>query len=180
MVWQVETRQNRFLPRLGAPLANIAVNRDDTMYAVSTLANQVVLVDAISFRNVQVFKGLAAATAVDLQGPPMVTASPKGDNIVIAAGVGTLQVYNPARDRAEYDLEVFHRNYISRTQGKAVTPVRVQHVAFCKVSPGCLMFTRCLWAALAGPFAHLRRPAPVSRLSRAAGWRVHGHRREPG
>jgi len=119
----------------GAPLTHIGTNRDDTMYAVSTCGNEVILIDSVSFKHIQVFRGLAAITAIDTQGSFTPTVSPRGDNLIISGGIGTMQVYNPARDRVEYEMEVFHRNYISRTQGKAVIPVLIQHVAFCKVSP---------------------------------------------
>ena len=58
VVWQISSGNKRFLPRLGAPIAEIAVDDRDCLYAISSKDNAVRIIDAASFRVMKTFQGL--------------------------------------------------------------------------------------------------------------------------
>jgi NET1-associated nuclear protein 1 (U3 small nucleolar RNA-associated protein 17) len=134
VIWQVATGNQRFLPRLGAPITGVAVSADDTVYATCHSDNTVRVVDALSLEQRQAVCGLRRAPVGDAAHSIKcgMATLPGDDRVVLNGAVGSLQVFNCFTDRLEREYQVVDRVYLSRTHGERVVNTTVDHVTFTK------------------------------------------------
>jgi NET1-associated nuclear protein 1 (U3 small nucleolar RNA-associated protein 17) len=134
VIWQVDTGNQRFLPRLGAPFTGVAVSNDDTTYATCHTDNTIRIVDAASLEQQQAVRGLRRSPT----GAPAhaircgLVAAPSEGQVVLNGTLGSLQLFNVNSNRVETEHQIVERTYVSRAFGEHIVETTVDHVAFSK------------------------------------------------
>ncbi|XP_028415073.1 WD repeat-containing protein 75-like [Dendronephthya gigantea] len=124
--WQVDTSHKQFKPRLGAPIAHICNNQDDTVIAVCHTDNVVNLVSAVDLSVVNVVQGLARANHVYTG----LLADPLSKSLVLNSQDGKLQFYQPDTDSLAFTLEIVKQNYISKPKNEPLQMTAVEKISF--------------------------------------------------
>jgi WD40 repeat protein len=131
VVWQTDTGNSLFLPRLGAPIRSVSVSQSVTgshplLYAVSLVSNAVVGIDAASMKVLWTVRGLAisgyAGHARSLIG--RLVPEPRTGCFVLdgVPNSGQLQMFDPLASAHIGNVEVVKRNYVSKMN------VKTQHM----------------------------------------------------
>ncbi|KAI9013838.1 quinon protein alcohol dehydrogenase-like superfamily [Phycomyces nitens] len=133
VIWQLETDNRQFLPRLGGSITSINISPNHKYYSVGLADNSIRLINSISQTIEQVIQGLQYAQ-VESNRLPLTTGlmvEPRNNNIVLNGVPGSLQFYNTQGDHHVMDLEVAPTNHTARKEitDKIVTS-NVEHVAF--------------------------------------------------
>jgi len=142
--WQLDTGHRQYVPRLGGTITAITVSPDGNRYALACFDNAIRLVDAVSSKVVAQIQGLqhARASAVRssaaLSSTPHVPRSlmselvvePRHRLLVLPGAPGAIQFYDVYRDRHVSELEIVHRNFVSRVDDEHSIPTRIERVAF--------------------------------------------------
>lgn len=132
VIWQVETGNKRFLPRLGAPITGVSISPDDVLYGSSHADNTVRVIDAVSLEQRQHVRGLQRAPVGDPAAALKcgMLPGPAAGTVVLNGATGALQFFNVHTDRLERVHQVVERMFISRTEREQIEETTVDHVAF--------------------------------------------------
>ncbi|KAI9029365.1 WD40-repeat-containing domain protein [Hyaloraphidium curvatum] len=150
IVWQLQTRQKSFLPRIGGEIRSIDISPDGETYAVGLADGSVKLLDSASLAIRQTVEGMrfggrrgSARKAVltceifpAANLPMALRRSPAGlsyeayRNQLAFFGPRFVQFWSLDTNSHAADVEVTPRNRISRTETKELVDSRVTHVAF--------------------------------------------------
>ena len=119
VIWQLETLEKTFLPRLGGPITHIARSPDDAAcYALGQQDNAVRLV---SLARMEVLLSLHGVRPPPVGAPPAAAAAgcclqPGSGYLVLPGQGGSVQLYDAARDRHVERLQIVARNTVSPTE----------------------------------------------------------------
>ncbi|XP_025094172.1 WD repeat-containing protein 75-like [Pomacea canaliculata] len=141
--WHTNMEQRDFLPRLGAPLCNIACSPDGMFYATSHTDNGLQAIFHINFA----IRGLARAhlgadvSKCDL--PLGLIFDPRSKALVTNGRPGHLQFYCLRTDTQLFHLDIVGQNYISPDKLEVQVPVtEVEQAAFDDKGSWLLTFER--------------------------------------
>ncbi|KAJ3416297.1 proliferating cell nuclear antigen [Chytridiales sp. JEL 0842] len=135
VVWQVGTRDKRFLPRLGDRITSIAISPNEDLYAVSLVDNTVKIISSVDKTIKQSVTGLkrAASSGTSTRKVGLsrgLVIEPRNNLIVLSGSSGCLQFYNALEDRHVMEVEAVPQNRISRTDENEIELAEVVEVAF--------------------------------------------------
>ena len=151
VVWQLETGQKQFIPRLLAPLRSIVVSHDNLSYALLHDDNAVRIVSAVTSRITRCLQGLQCAHSLRLKQaeaalPPVLVPVPaaaaggsSNSSVLLSGRSGFLQLFDPWSDSHQADVDVTERNLISRMDDELLSHYRVEHVAVSQQAGGWMM-----------------------------------------
>lgn len=132
VIWQLATRARNFLPRLGAPIISLSASLDGSMYALGMGDSSVRLVETLGLVTRHTIVGVRQVQpgngALDFSHG--IVLDPKRRAIVLNGLPGGIQFFSPSQDRLLLDVDVLHRNLVTRAQHGAVNFPRIEHVAF--------------------------------------------------
>lgn len=145
-----------FVPRLGAGIVAVAVahsfEKSEQEYVVCLADGSVAFIASLSLRVARVFATVKCdATRALLDAPsraalphPLALDRASGQVALTAGHPSTLQFVDVAARQHIRDVEVAPSNRVSRPEDEALTPLRVQHVAFSEPLAGA---THAAWMA---------------------------------
>jgi NET1-associated nuclear protein 1 (U3 small nucleolar RNA-associated protein 17) len=127
VIWQTDSGNASFLPRLGAPIRCVSVSQSVTgshplLYAVSLVSNAVIGIDAASMKVLWTVRGLAISgyqgQARSLIG--RLVTEPRTGCLVLdgVPNSGQLQMFDPLAGVHVGSVEVLRRNYVSKMHVK--------------------------------------------------------------
>eukprot|EP00939_MAST-03C_sp_MAST-3C-sp1_P001534 g1534.t1 len=124
VVWQLESQDINFLPRLGGPLTAIRCNRSGTAVSVCCGDNSLRLVDAVSLATRWKIRGLATYASSSAFRRRLRCAAPVVDPVTRTVAVPTciggasasLQFWDAQKNKHSANLDVAGRNRVSRKE----------------------------------------------------------------
>ncbi|PWZ02450.1 hypothetical protein BCV70DRAFT_196692 [Testicularia cyperi] len=143
--------QKEFVPRLGAPIASIAVANGldgrEQEYAVALADGTVTFVSSMSLKPTRSFTRIKIDASRQIEAVPTTTSTsgtgapaqarvplavhPTTGALVLLAGhPSSIQFYDPIKDATSAELEVAPSNRVSRADEEPIEPTRVEQVAF--------------------------------------------------
>ena len=138
--WQVDTGTRQFLPRLGGPINALAVSPCGTMAAVLCEGQLVQVVNLLTRQVGRTVRMLAASLTVQGQCVSldvgaggqcsMLGTEPRCGYVVLNPSGTSIQLWDALNNRHVQQIDVTPRNWVSRTDDKAINAPRVQHVCF--------------------------------------------------
>lgn len=129
VLWQLETGQKQFLPRLGAAINSISFCPKGHLYAASLSDNSIKFIESIAFKASKSFKSLCSGIdrfKLALKGSKTNTQSEAsfGRNLGIVSAIsGTvtmvsssshIQTFDPFTDQVTHTLDLSQRNHLPR------------------------------------------------------------------
>lgn len=135
VVWQVETRRTRFLPRLGAAIQFVSCSANSLFIALSHKDNIIQLVSGHQLEVERMVGGLIKTTGIEGSHyhsciPAGLTVDPRYHCLVTNSRPGQIQFYSPWTDQHILSIDVTGQNYVSRREDKPFVYVQVTNVSF--------------------------------------------------
>jgi len=127
VIWQLDTGQQQFLPRLGEAIRTVTVDSAGSLYGCVCSDNAIRVVDAASMEMVQYVQGVYQASPAISSG---LLVDPLRCAVAFSGRPGVLQFFDYRQDKSLAELEVVPQNVISRTDDQAIAYSHVQHAAF--------------------------------------------------
>jgi len=131
VLWQEATNKKTFLPRLEAPILNVIISADCSMYGVRLLDNSVKVFQASDYAKIAHFHGLTDPSKL-LPGTQIHLTPYQSDSICLNSTPGFLQFYSLKDRQITLRLNCSKRNQVSRSQNEYPNPAQVVSVAFGK------------------------------------------------
>ena len=135
VVWQVETRKTRFVPRLGSAIWHVSCSQNSRYIALYHVDNIIQLVSGYQLEVERMVGGLIKTTG--LEGSQYVSTIPTGltveplNNLLVTNSCpGQLQFYSLWTDQHIGTIDVTGQNYVSRRESEPFVYMHVTHVAF--------------------------------------------------
>ncbi|KAG9289959.1 hypothetical protein G9A89_010265 [Geosiphon pyriformis] len=130
-IWQVETGQRRYVPRLGNEILTITISPNQHLYAIGLADNTIKVLSATNLTIRKVIQGLkhARTNATDTLSTGLVV-EPRNQHVVLNGIPGTLQWYDPYNGVHVSEVEIMRRTFVSKTDTKEIIDPLVEHVAF--------------------------------------------------
>jgi WD40 repeat protein len=121
VIWQLETGQKQFLPRLGGEIHHIEISPDETQYSIFISNNSILLVSAADVSQRKCIDGIHQAGVDYSLYPPSVgiKIDPKTGNLCMNGSPSELQFLNPQTGQTTMRLTLADTQRI--TFGKDVT-----------------------------------------------------------
>jgi len=131
VIWQLQSEQQNYLPRLGAPLTHISVSPDGLVFCLTTADNCLHIVNSVDYKR-RVVSGLKNAHTRGFFPHAGLAVDPKRRLLVTNSISSSLQFYDVAADKFAYELAVAHNPNPARLNRKYFPSVdaRVEVVAF--------------------------------------------------
>ncbi|KAI8812077.1 hypothetical protein BJ742DRAFT_80102 [Cladochytrium replicatum] len=134
VLWQLQTREKQFLPRLGAgaDITSISVSPSGSLYAVLQGDNSVRVVSSLNLSIRTTISGLKIShpTAVEHPLSGNIVVEPKHQHLVANGLPGVLQFFDPSADHQSFELDVCPHNRVTRVDDQPLPESHVTHVAF--------------------------------------------------
>ncbi|CAI5729751.1 unnamed protein product [Hyaloperonospora brassicae] len=134
VTWQLETGRRTYLPRLPAPVEEIAPRQEGGVYVVGLADNVLFQYNAVTREQEWEARGLARAGGSAAESLPMrqVAVDPISKALVIngSSGAGVLQFYEPFADRVLQTLVLSERNQVTRTNDEVMPTLLASHARF--------------------------------------------------
>ncbi|KAI8872372.1 hypothetical protein GQ42DRAFT_119494, partial [Ramicandelaber brevisporus] len=131
VMWQLDTNQKQFVPRMGAPIVNISINQDQSHVAVGFADNTVRVLSSTNLTlraAIQLVKPASAASSSPLT---RIVRDPATGCAVFRGPHATLQFYDIDSDEALYDVEIARFTRVSPTnEGDSVPEPVISQFAF--------------------------------------------------
>lgn len=125
--WDINDSNNkRTLPRMGLPIAHLAVSSNSDLIAVSHTDNRIHLVDPYN-KVTGVIRNFTCAQDSYSAG---ITIDPNSGCIIMNGRPGVLQAYDFNRNAHVYDIDVCNQNYVTAERDHAIPNATVTNVAF--------------------------------------------------
>lgn len=132
VLWQADSHHKQFVPRLGAQITAICVSNDQKYFAVSHADNCIRIISAADMSVKLSISGVKAANVCKTLYPmDAFTVHPKTSHVVFNGYPGSLQVYDPLNDQHVAEIDVSHRNRVTRNDRGEI---RRPHVHFARLS----------------------------------------------
>ncbi|XP_032239780.2 WD repeat-containing protein 75 isoform X2 [Nematostella vectensis] len=128
VLWQYQAHTRQFLPRLGAPITNVACSADDMSIVVSHTDNVIRLISGVDLNIKHTIQGLRKASYLSKH----LVFDPRTQALVMNCMPGVLQFYLPRDDKTIFLVDVVKQNFVSQTDDEKLYFTQVQHVAFSK------------------------------------------------
>ncbi|KAI9204433.1 WD40-repeat-containing domain protein [Polychytrium aggregatum] len=134
VVWQLETRNKQFLPRLNSEIVSVTVSPTGSLFALGHRDNSIRIISSVNLTVRQAVAGLKIAQE-NRELYPLSTGlvvEPRENAVCLNGSPGTLQFYNPFADRHVMELEITSGNRVSRQEDREIIRPHVVHAAFSK------------------------------------------------
>ncbi|KAI8816204.1 WD40-repeat-containing domain protein [Fimicolochytrium jonesii] len=132
VIWQLNTRDKQFLPRLGSAIRTVAVSADQSVYAVTHTDNSMRLVEAANLRQRFLLAGLPVVDAVGAPEKGWKMTTDANNNAVVLYGrSGKLHFYDVDGDKRIQEIEITPSNAalaLRKSESSAIV-ANVSHVA---------------------------------------------------
>ncbi|KAK5667411.1 NET1-associated nuclear protein 1 [Batrachochytrium dendrobatidis] len=132
VLWQLETGNKQFLPRMGSEILSIGISSDQMLYAIGHRNNCVKIVSASDMSTKQAISGVRSAN-INLKMYPMtagLVVDPRSSSIVLNGSPGSIQFYNASLEQSTAEVDVSPRNRITRIEDREILRPHVHHVQF--------------------------------------------------
>ncbi|CAG8457438.1 4030_t:CDS:10, partial [Ambispora leptoticha] len=132
VIWQVETGQRKYVPRLGSEITFVTISPNQTLYAVGMTDNTIKVLSAMNYELRQVIHGLKYVPK-NISKNPLTTGlvvEPRNYHIVLPASPGNLQWYDAHNGRHIIEHEVTLKTFVSRTDKTEIVMPNVDFVTF--------------------------------------------------
>ncbi|MCO5553971.1 hypothetical protein L7F22_007497 [Adiantum nelumboides] len=152
VMWQLETGEKRFLPRLGSSILHFAGSSDASVVSVSCADNSIKLINLGTMAVQKSIQGIRPPVSlpkkIKLLDFKAVAFQPGTRNLVLPSEDLSLQFYDVVHDRQSKEVQVTPRNYVSVKERDVsslggeqmnAVPVSITHVVFSR--DGSLMAT---------------------------------------
>ncbi|PWN42516.1 WD40 repeat-like protein [Ceraceosorus guamensis] len=142
VLWQLATGQKEFVPRIGAPIASVALagglEGRGLEYAVRLADGSMTFVSSVNLKPQRTFTRVKVDASRKLLPPtqlislpvPLATQPGTGTLIMPAGHPSSLQFYDPINDRHLAEIEITPSNRVSRPDDAPLEPTRVLKVTF--------------------------------------------------
>ena len=127
VMWQLETQEPSFVPRLGSSIKHISVSQDTKYVSVSLASNTIKVLATADIRLVSSIMGLAPFD----ESSNSLAYDPKTDCIVLpSATSGMLQFYDPFMDNVVDVVDVIGENAVAGVKERPVFNTQIVFVSF--------------------------------------------------
>eukprot|EP00842_Homolaphlyctis_polyrhiza_P007057 jgi/Hompol1/940/HPOL_004132-RA len=132
VLWQLETGNKQFIPRLDSEIRNISISADQMYYAATLKNNCIVIISAANMAIKQTIAGIKCASINRINYPLLtgIVLDPRTSALVLNGAPGTLQFYDFLSDRSITEVEVSARNRITRNDEGEILRPHIHHVQF--------------------------------------------------
>eukprot|EP00002_Diphylleia_rotans_P032262 TRINITY_DN6760_c0_g1_i2.p1 TRINITY_DN6760_c0_g1~~TRINITY_DN6760_c0_g1_i2.p1 ORF type:complete len:947 (+),score=169.38 TRINITY_DN6760_c0_g1_i2:52-2892(+) len=129
VLWQVETLQHQFLPRLGAPLRYVAISPGGKYYGISNDDNEILIIQASTLNIKAIAQGLKIASVRCATSNCVGLIQHPGKTLLLSNGApGKLQIFQIHPERYICDVPVVLASQNTRASDAFVVAARIDHM----------------------------------------------------
>ncbi|KAH6577753.1 hypothetical protein BASA81_014304 [Batrachochytrium salamandrivorans] len=132
VLWQLETGNKQFFPRMGSEILSIGISSDQMLYSIGHKDNCVRIVSAADMSIKQEIAAVKSAN-VNHRMYPMtagLVVDPRSASIAMNGYPGSVQFYNPALEQSITEVDVSPRNRVTRIEDREILRPHVHHIQF--------------------------------------------------